>query len=124
MMNGMTQFEKMLVRAMKYPEYWQEDLRIKVADALNDEMKRQAVTKADLARRLGTSPAYITKILGGRQNLSLDSLAKVAFHLGLSWEPVLAPLNFEIKQLTDVRPARKVKKQSPPPAKTRTAKVA
>lgn len=110
-------FDEMLHWAQKNPGYWQEDLRILVANAINDEMKRQGVNKAELARRLESSPSYITKILGGQQNLSLDSLAKVAFHLGLRWNPVLAPFEQE-------RGKVKIKQTAPARKQARTAKTA
>jgi len=47
-------------------------------------MERVGVTKAELARRLGKSPAYISKMLSGTQNLTLATLAEVFFELGRS----------------------------------------
>ncbi len=41
-------------------------------------MERQGVSKAKLARRLGKSRAYVTKILQGNANFTLESLVKIA----------------------------------------------
>ena len=44
-------------------------------------MEKQGVSRADLARRLGTSPAYITKLLRGTYNPTLETVAKIAIAL-------------------------------------------
>lgn len=44
-------------------------------------MEEKKVSKAELARRLGTSRAYVTKLLGGNANFTLTTMAKVAMAL-------------------------------------------
>ena len=36
------------------------------------------MSNADLAQRLGTTPAYVTRLFSGSMNLSIQSLVKVA----------------------------------------------
>ncbi|HWQ22809.1 MAG TPA: helix-turn-helix transcriptional regulator [Gaiellaceae bacterium] len=45
---------------------------------------RRAVglTQAELARRLGTSPSYVTNVEAGRLNLTVGQLARIADALG------------------------------------------
>lgn len=82
-----------LVRSVEAQDgYWAEVLKDHIADFIYDEMQRQGVTKAELARRMGSTPPHISKILGGYQNLTLESLARVAFHLGKKWEVRLVDL--------------------------------
>lgn len=45
-------------------------------------MEEQKISRAELARRLGTSRAYVTKLLGGNANFTLQTMAKVAMALG------------------------------------------
>lgn len=45
-------------------------------------MQEQGVTKAELARRLGRSRAYITQMVSGSANLTVRTLAEVAYALG------------------------------------------
>lgn len=45
-------------------------------------MDEQGVSRAELARRLGTSRAYVTKLLGGNANFTLHTMTKVAMALG------------------------------------------
>ena len=82
-------FQKGLAKAKKRLAYHEEGLFLDVASRVIDAMENRRITRSDLARRLGVNPAYITKILHGHANLSLESLAKVAFAMGLKWECIL-----------------------------------
>lgn len=44
-------------------------------------MAEAGVNKAELARRLGKSRAYVTQLLGGRANMTVRTLADVAYAL-------------------------------------------
>ena len=52
-------------------------MALEVAEEITIKMKEKSLSKADLAKRLGTSRAYVTKVLTGDANLSLKTLAKV-----------------------------------------------
>jgi transcriptional regulator with XRE-family HTH domain len=41
-------------------------------------MIAQGINRTELARRLGTSKPYITEMLSGEVNMTLDTIAKVA----------------------------------------------
>ena len=79
-------FAKGLERAKTRLSYYEEDLLVETAARIIDAMERRGVTRSELARRMEVSPAYVTKILRGHANLSLESLAKVAFALDMKWE--------------------------------------
>ena len=80
-----------LERAKTRLAYYEEGLFIDVAARVIDAMETSGMTRSELARRMKVSPAYITKILRGHANLSLESLAKVAFALDLKWACILIP---------------------------------
>jgi len=40
-------------------------------------MEANGVSRSDLARRLGVSPAYITKVLRGNINFTIDSMVRL-----------------------------------------------
>jgi len=63
------------------PEYWAEVAVDDFTREIVQRMKRLGVSRADLARRLGTSQAYITKLLGGNTNFTLLTMARVALAL-------------------------------------------
>jgi transcriptional regulator with XRE-family HTH domain len=75
-----------LKKAKTRPEYNQESLLLEVARRISDAMEEQNVSRAELARRLRVSPPYITKILRGHENFSLQTLARIAFALGRKWK--------------------------------------
>jgi len=84
--------EAALEAAKKHPAYWQEDLLVTLADRLSLEMDSQGMSRAGLARKLGVSPAYVTKVLRGHENLTLKTLARIAFELGKRWNCLLTDL--------------------------------
>ena len=79
-------FTRLFAEARSMPEYWEEGAVLDFTEALYTAMEEQGVTRAELARRLGTSQAYITRVLGGRANFTLKTMAKLALALGLQLE--------------------------------------
>lgn len=43
------------------------------------------ISRADLARRLGASPAFITKLLSGGNNFTIETLSALARELDAEW---------------------------------------
>jgi len=63
-------------------EYERERLILWTTELLAELMIKTNVTKADLARKLGTSRAHITQMLSGSRNVTLNTLADAAWALG------------------------------------------
>jgi len=59
-----------------------ESLVLEATETVIELMQDQNVTKAELARRLGRSRAFVTQLLDGRANMTLKTLAEVAQALG------------------------------------------
>ena len=59
------------------PDYELAHVEMDFTDSLEDLMRRRGVNKTELARRTGTSPAHITKILRGNANLTLATMVKL-----------------------------------------------
>lgn len=74
----MTTLSDFLDTAKKGDTYWIEDAKIAFAVEIERQMVRCRINKRQLAARLGTSPAYITKVLRGDANLTIESLVKLA----------------------------------------------
>jgi transcriptional regulator with XRE-family HTH domain len=55
-----------------------EGAKYDISEQIHLVMEHQDVSKAKLARKLGKSRAYITKILQGNANFTLESLVKIA----------------------------------------------
>jgi len=68
-------------------------------------MDEKDVTRAELARRIETSPAYVTKILRGNSNFTLASMVRVAFALGCEVRIHLAPRGAMTRWIDELPPA-------------------
>ena len=75
----------------------EESLVIDVMDRLAGWMTDHNITRAELARRLGTSPANITQMLRGR-NVSLRTLAAAVHVMGGAVHFVIQPAEGERAQ--------------------------
>ncbi len=93
MSTDLGRFQKMVAEAEATPEFWAEGAILEFTEALWARMEEEGVARAELARRLGTSKAYVTKVLGGNANFTLYSLAKLALAVGgkvrISIEPIV-----------------------------------
>jgi plasmid maintenance system antidote protein VapI len=77
--------------AEKDPEYVYERLVLDVNEAIVEAMESAGLKRADLAERLGTSRAYVTRLLGGPENLTLRTLVKVGMALDSRVEVSMLP---------------------------------
>ncbi|MBK8536088.1 MAG: helix-turn-helix transcriptional regulator [Candidatus Competibacteraceae bacterium] len=74
----MTTFTELLHCAEQRDDYWAEHAKLDFAIDLKRLMDRQQLRKTDLATRLGVSPAYITRVMRGDANLTIDSMVRLA----------------------------------------------
>ena len=74
--------------------YEQERLSMWVLDDIAETMEKSNITKADLARTLGTSRAYITQLFAGTRNVTLSTLADLAWACGRRASFKFEPLRF------------------------------
>ncbi|MGY6588645.1 MAG: helix-turn-helix transcriptional regulator [Wenzhouxiangella sp.] len=58
-------------------DYELANVEMDFTDSLETLMQRREVSKSELARRIETSPAYITKILRGSTNFTLETMVKL-----------------------------------------------
>lgn len=61
----------------------QEALILEVSEAIWDALEKLKMSKADLARALGSSKANVTQLLDGSRNMTLRTLSDIAFTLHL-----------------------------------------
>ena len=90
-MRGLT-FQEHLAEAREHPAYWSYLSMLEFIDRLVAEMDSQGVSAAELARRMGTSRAWVSRVLRGENNLTVASMGKLAFALGMRVTTELAPL--------------------------------
>jgi transcriptional regulator with XRE-family HTH domain len=58
-------------------DYELANVEMDFTDSLEALMQRRGINKSELARRIETSPAYITKILRGSTNFTLETMVKL-----------------------------------------------
>jgi transcriptional regulator with XRE-family HTH domain len=86
-------WSELLAAAERKPAYWAEGAWLAFTEELLALMEAQNVTRAELARRVGVSPAYITKVFRGTVNLTLETMSKLALAVGASVRLHVAPIN-------------------------------
>ena len=60
----------------------QEELILEVTEAIALILETDGVSKAQLAKRMGKSPAFVSQVLSGRRNLTLRTIADICDALG------------------------------------------
>jgi transcriptional regulator with XRE-family HTH domain len=60
----------------------QESLALQATELISRLMDETGVTKAELAHRIGKSRAFVTQLLSGSRNMTMHTLADLAFALG------------------------------------------
>lgn len=60
-------------------------------ESFSTMMVRRGVKRAELARRIGAKPTYVTRILRGSTNFTFETMVKIADALGCSIDVRLIP---------------------------------
>jgi transcriptional regulator with XRE-family HTH domain len=70
----------------KRRDYERSLLRLTVAGRIENLLVDLEIPRSELAGRIQKSRAWVSKLLNGRQNLTLDTLAEIGWALGVRWE--------------------------------------
>ena len=84
-------FKKLFDEARKHLDYWVAGAEIEFTEELFRVMEEKKVNRSELARRIGTSQAYVTKVLRGNANFTLSTMVKLAQALEMDVKIHLAP---------------------------------
>jgi len=76
--NPKKQFTDLLAKYEQDADYVLGGLKVEMSEKIYSAMETRGVSQAELARRLGKSRAYITKILQGNVNFTLETLSKIS----------------------------------------------
>ena len=68
--------------ARKTDSYWVEKAKLDFSISLDIQLTCAKITYADIAKRFGSSPAYISKVFRGDSNLTIESMVKLARSAG------------------------------------------
>ena len=86
-------FDEHTTQARQHPAYWSYLTTLEFTGNLIAEMDAQCVSGAELARRMGTSRAWVSRVLAGECNLTAATMGKLAFALGMRVTTQIVPLD-------------------------------
>lgn len=95
-------FKALFDEAEASREYWVELASLSFTDEIARLMDERDVTKAELARRLHSSPAHVTQLLRGGTNPTLKSMTKVCLALGCELRVHAAPRGSRTRWLDEI----------------------
>lgn len=98
-MKSQNWLENLLTEFQHDPEYHLEKLRLEIMEQVLELMERMNITRAELARKLGCSNAYITKLLNGSENLTLLKLTQIASVLHSTIDVTFVPQSLTMTKL-------------------------
>lgn len=75
-------FGGILSEAKRSDLYWAEAAKVSFALDLVQLMERRQLTNSQLAQKLGVKAPYVTKVLRGDSNLTIESMIKLVRALG------------------------------------------
>ena len=70
-------FSELFAEAEKKDSYWSKQAALDFTSELYQLMKQRGITKKELAQKLGTSQAYITKVFKGDANFTIESMVRL-----------------------------------------------
>jgi len=96
-----------LKAARETHEYRAEGASIEFTNAMVTRMRQLDVSRSELAARIGVNPAYISKILRGDTNFSLETMVKIANALDSDFHCHLQPARARLQHLGGRRAGQK-----------------
>lgn len=90
-------FAALMARLAATPEGQAEHVAVAYLAQVNARMQAQGMSNLELARRMGTSPAYITRLFRGSANLSVQTMTRLADAVGCS-------LHVQLDEQSETRP--------------------
>lgn len=94
-------FSELIRDARSRDDYWIEDAILKFTIQLHDLMEERGISKTELARRLGVSQPYVTRVLKGGDNLTVGTMVKIARAVGASLQISLQESEAESQQIEE-----------------------
>jgi transcriptional regulator with XRE-family HTH domain len=112
--SSLEKYQRMFDEAWSSPEAWVDGPIVEFTEDLCRLMKEKNLSRADLAKRIGTSRAYVTKLLGGNANFTLATMVKLAFALDGTVHIHIADKQ-AVTRWTDVMPGEEPKAEEETP---------
>jgi transcriptional regulator with XRE-family HTH domain len=84
-------FAKLFQEMKESPKYRIEGIKVEITEKIYLTMQREEINNATLAKRLGKSRAYVSKVLSGKVNFTLETLDSIAEALGCQLRVEIVP---------------------------------
>jgi hypothetical protein len=84
-------FEELFQRAEERTGYWVELGKLEFTEEMLARMTERDMKKSQLAARLGAKPAFVTRLVSGHNNFTLETMVRVARALGCEFRCHLQP---------------------------------
>ena len=90
-------FNSLIEKYEEDAEFRLESLIIDFTEKIVTKMAEGNISRVELARRLGVSKAFVTKLLNGNQNLTIKSMLSIADALECEVNLDIYPKEFEVR---------------------------
>ncbi|VBB13110.1 helix-turn-helix domain-containing protein [Burkholderia stabilis] len=86
-------YKQAMERAKESPAFWTESALLNVARHILARMKELGINQASLAEKMGKKTPYISRLLSGRHNVTVETLSTAAHALGMKIDIRLEPIH-------------------------------
>ena len=76
-MSKIAKYQQYLKKTEESAEYWSEGAVLDFTEELAEIMTEIGMSRSDLAKTIGTSKAYVTKVFSGQANFTIETMAKL-----------------------------------------------
>lgn len=87
------EYEKAANAVRQTDAYKEERIKADFTERIWNRLQEMGLTQAEFARRLGVTPARVTKILDGSANFTFKTAAAISSALEMDFEAALVPMN-------------------------------
>lgn len=95
----MIKFEELV----ETPEYWLETIQNELYQHVFNYMKGENINQTQLAERLGVTKGYVSQVLNGRFNHSLEKLIELSLAIGVAPDIDFKPIEIYLQEQNKVR---------------------
>ena len=88
---GFDTFEQFFQQVEERPEYWLERAKLDFTEEVISRMKQLELTRGAFAERMNAQPAFVTRLLSGRNNFELATMVRIARCLDCDFRSHLQP---------------------------------
>lgn len=98
----MKSFKLLIETAKERNSYWFETAKLDFSVELNRMFKRSGMTQAELANKIDSSPAYVTKVFRGDTNFTIETMVKLASAVDGELHIQITPKNVKTKWFNEL----------------------